>query len=94
MPTKSYRRPGDVEQLTLMYKMTRELARRMPTFRGEMAACHPKFPPGSAAACTETNGPVPTDAPDIVYSNADDEAIAIFNRDKCESSLSDRARFH
>ncbi|KAF8556481.1 alcohol oxidase [Imleria badia] len=74
-------KPGDVAQLSLLYKMTRELARRMPTYRGEVAAYHPKFPAGSPAACSETDGPVPTDAPDVVYSDADDEAIVKFIRD-------------
>ncbi|KAI9462703.1 GMC oxidoreductase-domain-containing protein [Boletus coccyginus] len=73
-------KPGDVAQLTMLYKMTRELVRRMPAYRGEVAAYHPKFPLGSPAVCGETDGPVPIDEPDIVYSDADDEAIAIFNR--------------
>jgi alcohol oxidase len=87
-------RPGDVAQFTLLYKMIRELVRRMPAYRGEVAAHHPKFPPGSPAACRETDDPVPINAPDIVYSGADDEAIVRFNRDNGESSLSDRSRFH
>ena len=87
-------RPSDVEQLTLLYKMIRELARRMSAYRGEVAAYHPKFPPGSPAACRETDDPVPINAPDIVYSAADDEAVAKFCRDVGESSLSDRSRFH
>ena len=86
-------RPGDVAQLTLLYKMTRELARRMPAYRGEVAAYHPKFSAGSPAACREADGPVPINAPDIVYSGADDEAIAKFNRDIGESSLSDHSCF-
>jgi alcohol oxidase len=61
---------------------------------GEVVACHPQFSPGSPAACRETDDPVPINAPDIVYSGTDDEAIAIFNRDVGESSLSDRSRFH
>ncbi|KAG8212842.1 GMC oxidoreductase-domain-containing protein [Butyriboletus roseoflavus] len=72
---------GDVAQLALLYKMTRELLRRMPAYRGEVAAFHPKFPPGSPAACRESENPAPIDAPDIVYSDADDEAIAKFHRD-------------
>ena len=87
-------RPGDVAQLTLLYKMTRELARRMPAYRGEVAAHHPKFPPGSPAACRETDDPVPINGPDIVYSSADDEAITKFSRDVGEPSLSDHSRFH
>ncbi|KAI9460298.1 GMC oxidoreductase-domain-containing protein [Boletus coccyginus] len=80
-------KPGDVAQLTMFYKMTRELVRRMPAYRGEVTACHPTFPSGSPAACRETEGPVPMDAPDIVYSDADDEAIVKFNRDKGEPFL-------
>ncbi|KAG8212846.1 hypothetical protein J3R82DRAFT_11163 [Butyriboletus roseoflavus] len=76
-----FSKAGDVAQLTLLYKMTRELLRRMPAYRGEVAAFHPKFPPGSPAACRESENPVPIDAPDIVYSDADDEAIAKFHRD-------------
>ena len=69
--------------------MLRELARRMPTYRGEVAACHPRFPAGSSAACKETDVPVPIDAPDIAYSEADDEAIENFHRDNGVSFLSD-----
>ena len=60
----------------------------MPAYRGEVAACHPQFPAGSSAACKEIDVPVPIDAPDIVYSDADDEAIVKFHRDTGESSLS------
>ncbi|KAF8442078.1 GMC oxidoreductase-domain-containing protein [Boletus edulis BED1] len=81
--------PGDVALLTLLYKMTRELTRRMPMYRGDVLASHPNFPQGSPAACTEMNVPVPTDAPDIVYTAADNEAIEKFNRDKGKSSLLD-----
>lgn len=56
----------------------------MPAYRGEVVAFHPKFPTGSAAAAKETDVPVPVDAPDIVYSNADDEAIVNFHRDMGE----------
>lgn len=91
---KMITRPGDVAQFTLLYKMTRELVRRMPAYRGEVLDSHPTFPPDSPAACKETIDPVPMDAPDIVYSDADDEAIVKFNRDTGELSLSDHSRFH
>ncbi|KAF8124724.1 hypothetical protein EV363DRAFT_1177677 [Boletus edulis] len=78
--------PGDVALLTLLYKMTRELTRRMPMYRGDVLASHPNFPQGSPAACTEMNVPVPTDAPDIVYTAADNEAIEKFNRDKVSTT--------
>ena len=74
-------RDGDIAQLILSYKFARELTRRMPAYRGEVSALHPKFPVGSAAACKESDVPAPIDAPDIVYSDADDEAIVNFHRD-------------
>jgi alcohol oxidase len=77
-----FSKPGDVAQFTPLYKMARELARRMPVYRGEVPAFHPMFPAGSPAACTETEGPVPIDTPDIVYSEVDDEAIAKFSRNR------------
>ena len=78
-------RESDVAQLILSYKFTRELTRRVPAYRGEVAALHPKFPVGSAAACKERDVPMPIDAPDIVYSDEDDEAIVEFLRDSGES---------
>jgi alcohol oxidase len=47
----------------------------MPSYRGEASARHPRFPEGSAAACGEASGPVDLNAPDIIYSAEDDEAI-------------------
>lgn len=35
------------------YKIGRELVRRMPCYRGEIPALHPKFSPTSAARCQE-----------------------------------------
>lgn len=80
-----FTRAGDVAQFTLLYKMSRELIRRMPAYRGEVVAYHPQFPAGSSAACKETDVPVAIDAPDIVYSAADDEAIEKFHRGISES---------
>lgn len=94
MLIKLITRAGDVAQLTLLYKMTRELIRRMPAYRGVMAAHHPRFPLGSLAACRERDEPVAIDAPDIVYSDADDEAIAKFHRDRGASFVSDHSRFY
>jgi len=59
----------------------REIFRRLPSYRGEVAAGHPSFPEGSAAACGEASGPVGVDAPDIVYTAEDDKAIDEFHRD-------------
>lgn len=68
-------RPEDVAVLRWAYKRSRELARRMPCYRGEHAPSHPAFPAGSAAACGARAGPVGLEDPGIVYSEADDEVV-------------------
>ncbi|KAG2342546.1 alcohol oxidase [Suillus weaverae] len=73
--------PSDIVPLDFGYKKTREIFRRMASYRGEVAAGHPTFSEGSAAACRETSGPVDLDAPDIVYTAEDDEVINQFHRD-------------
>jgi len=63
------------------YKFSREIARRMPHFRGEPSALHPAFAPGSAAAVVEhAEGPVAFDTPRIEYSDEDERAIEAFAR--------------
>ncbi|KAI0644558.1 alcohol oxidase-like protein [Trametes meyenii] len=67
---------GDVAVLRHMYKRSREVGRRMASYRGEYVAGHPKFPEGSAAAVSAGPVlPVAVDAPDIVYTAEDDRAI-------------------
>lgn len=58
----------------------REWIRRMPLYRGELQLKHPVFLAGSAAECKETDGPVPINASDIVYTKEDDKAIDDFHR--------------
>lgn len=61
------------------YKIGRELVRRMPSYRGEIAALHPKFSPTSAARAQEIDvaagvePSIPTK--DLVYTEEDDKAI-------------------
>ncbi|KAJ7210036.1 GMC oxidoreductase-domain-containing protein [Mycena pura] len=64
----------DLAALRWGYKKGRELIRRLPSFRGALVPGHPQFAPDSPAALTET-GPVPLDAPKVVYSAEDDKAI-------------------
>jgi alcohol oxidase len=73
--------PSDIIPLNFAYKKTREIFRRMPSYRGEASVRHPSFPEGSAAACGEASGPVDMNAPDIIYTAEDDEAIDKFHRD-------------
>lgn len=73
--------PGqlDVKKHMWMYKKQREVIRRMPCYRGEMAACHPPFAADSGAACVRlaTDGPpLPAGGvPDIEYSAQDDAVL-------------------
>ncbi|KAJ6541250.1 GMC oxidoreductase-domain-containing protein [Mycena vulgaris] len=66
--------PADVIALRWAYKKCRELTRRLPAFRGALGPAHPQFPQDSSAALTDV-GPLPLEAPKIVYSAEDDEAI-------------------
>ncbi|KAJ6512998.1 GMC oxidoreductase-domain-containing protein [Mycena sanguinolenta] len=70
----------DLAVLRWAYKWSREMARRMDSYRGEFPPEHPNFAAGSAAACGPADGPVPISAPDIVYSAEDDEAIDQYHR--------------
>ncbi|KAH9046727.1 alcohol oxidase-like protein [Lactarius hengduanensis] len=72
---------AEVRPLTWGYKFLREIARRMPHFRGEPPMLHPKFAPGGpASVIAHAEGPVPFDAPRIVYSEEDERALEEFAR--------------
>lgn len=66
----------DLKKLIWAYKKQREIARRMPSFRGEVASDHPRFPPGSKAACVRlAASPVAASVRDVEYGDEDDRAI-------------------
>ncbi|KAK5113661.1 hypothetical protein LTR62_003288 [Meristemomyces frigidus] len=68
----------DLKKHIWAYKLQREIWRRMPIFRGELASSHPCFPEGSKAAVIEKcDGPVPNQGKEdkIEYSAEDDKAI-------------------
>ena len=72
---------ADVRPLAWGYKFGREIARRMPHFRGEPAALHPAFAPGRPASIiAHAEGPVAFDAPRIVYSDDDERALEAYVR--------------
>lgn len=77
-------READLHVLRWAYKHSREIARRMPAYRGEFVSNHPKFPEGSAAAAKAPNMPVAIDAPKIKYTEEDDKAINEFVKDNSE----------
>ncbi len=68
--------PADVAVLRWGYKRAREILRRMPVYRGAFAPAHPHFDADSLAGIAlAEDGPVPLNAPKIVYSKKDDDAI-------------------
>ena len=63
------------------YKVSREIARRMPHFRGEYAPLHPSYAPGGpASVIAHAEGPVALDAPRIMYSKEDERALEAYVR--------------
>ncbi|KAF8262158.1 alcohol oxidase-like protein [Lactarius quietus] len=72
---------ADLQPLVWGYKYAREIARRMPHFRGEPAELHPTFASGRpASVLSRAEGPVPFNAPRIVYSEDDERALEEFAR--------------
>jgi choline dehydrogenase-like flavoprotein len=75
----------DLKKQIWAYKKQREIVRRTNYYRGELAAGHPKFPEGSAAACVEVSEPL-KDVKDIVYSKEDDAAIEQWLRENVNTT--------
>ncbi|KAF2025401.1 alcohol oxidase-like protein [Setomelanomma holmii] len=75
----------DLKKQIWAYKKQREIVRRTNYYRGELAAGHPKFPDGSAAACVEISEPL-KDVKDIVYSKEDDTAIEQWLRENVNTT--------
>ncbi|KAL3427539.1 alcohol dehydrogenase [Phlyctema vagabunda] len=65
--------PSDLKKQLWAYKMSREISRRLPYYRGELELGHPKFKAGSKARLVD--GPDPNTHADIEYSAEDDAAI-------------------
>ncbi|RPD68970.1 alcohol oxidase-like protein [Lentinus tigrinus ALCF2SS1-7] len=59
------------------YKLSREYARRMPSYRGEVlgTGIHPSFAPSSPLLPRARDGPVPVDEPELVYGEEDERAL-------------------
>ena len=75
----------DLKKQMWAYKKQREMVRRAKYYRGELAAGHPKFPEGSAAACVELSEPL-KDVKDIVYTKEDDAAIEQWLRENVNTT--------
>ncbi|KAF5350182.1 hypothetical protein D9757_013076 [Collybiopsis confluens] len=70
--------PADVALMRWVYKRSRELARRMKCYRGEIWVGHPVFPSATAGSTAKTATrlhPFGVDGPGIIYSAEDDDAI-------------------
>jgi alcohol oxidase len=78
--------PSDIKKQLWAYKMSREISRRLPYYKGELELGHPKFKVGSAAAISESASAIHVDAKDIVYSKEDDEAIMEWVRDNLNTT--------
>jgi len=66
----------------------------MKYYRGEVVSGHPNFPAGSLAATTTSSAePVEIQAPDIVYTKEDDDAIDKFNREFSELTIYESCHF-
>jgi alcohol oxidase len=77
-----YPSPADLGVLRWIYKQGREIARRMPFYRGEYIRGHPRFPEGSRPAVGVSTAPVDISSPDITYSTEDNEAIDRHHRER------------
>ncbi|KAK7022565.1 alcohol oxidase [Favolaschia claudopus] len=85
-------RDEDLVLLRWFYKWSRELARRMDCYRGENIAEHPRFSETSEARCGAREGPVAHSAPEFKYTEADNEAIDQFHREKALGSCAMKSR--
>jgi alcohol oxidase len=65
--------PSDIKKQLWAYKMSREIARRLPYYAGELELAHPKFPETSKAALQKA--PLEGEISDIIYTTEDDAII-------------------
>ncbi|CAE6384133.1 unnamed protein product [Rhizoctonia solani] len=84
--TGFFEEKADVEIQVWIYKKTREIARRMPSYRGEYAPLHPKYPEGSSASCVRLDSSPSFNTEDLVYTEEDDIAIEEFVRQRGDTT--------
>ncbi|KAI0712761.1 alcohol oxidase-like protein [Cerioporus squamosus] len=72
--------PADMALHKWGYKLSREFARRMPSYRGEVIGGHPNFSEGSKAVARLHDRPVPVSEPDIEYTAEDEKALEDYVR--------------
>lgn len=65
----------DLKTAVWMYKVQREIIRRMDCYRGEVVELHPPFPVGSDAEAKHRTAPLGPNVDDIVYTAADNAIL-------------------
>ncbi|KAK0701550.1 hypothetical protein B0T21DRAFT_417100 [Apiosordaria backusii] len=65
----------DIKMHVWLYKTQREIVRRMGVYRGQVAACHPPFPPESKARPVDLDGELEGEIEGIKYTAEDDAVI-------------------
>ncbi|KAI6443543.1 hypothetical protein MCOR03_001745 [Pyricularia oryzae] len=85
----------DVAASCWTYKKLRDIARRLDSYRGEVAYAHPPFPQGSGAALSQlpVDGPSlaekcggPDKVPKLVYSAEDDAVLEAYVRNAVQTT--------
>ena len=75
----------DIKKQVWAYKKQREILRRTNFYRGELAAGHPRFPEGSAAAAVEIEEAL-SNIRNLEYSQEDDAAIEQWLRENVNTT--------
>lgn len=65
----------DIKKHVWGYKKQREIARRMKTYRGELATGHPAFTSNSGAACVHLEDGTSENVQNLVYTPEDDKLL-------------------
>ncbi|CAE6461208.1 unnamed protein product [Rhizoctonia solani] len=77
---------ADLEAHVWMYKKSREIFRRIPSYRGEYAPLHPRFPSGSRAGCVRTEKALAQGIEDLVYTEEDNAALEDWVRERSDTT--------
>ncbi|KDN34244.1 hypothetical protein RSAG8_12653, partial [Rhizoctonia solani AG-8 WAC10335] len=77
---------ADLEAHIWMYKKSREILRRMPSYRGEYTPLHPRFPADSRAGCVHLEKSHPPDIEDLIYTEEDNAALEDWVRERSDTT--------
>ncbi|CAE6479537.1 unnamed protein product [Rhizoctonia solani] len=77
---------ADIEAHIWMYKKSREILRRMPSYRGEYAPLHPRFPADSKVGCVVLEQADPSNIEDLIYTKEDNAALEDWVRERSDTT--------